>query len=121
MNKKSHPHHLLNQTTHLRKPVQLTAQLEGKHRTGPSSRSSDAKMSFSETAALVLFAILILIRFLTALVRLLDVIEEGMYSLNAPVEELEGIYGRITGGNEGMENAEGLSRLSGPGEEDKED
>lgn len=44
-----------------------------------------------------------------------------MYSLNAPVEELEGIYGRATGGNEGMENAEGLARLSEPSEEDKED
>ena len=78
-------------------------------------------MSSSETAALALFAVLIFVRFLTALFRLLDAIEEGMYSLNAPVEELEGIYGRATGGNEGMENAEGLARLSEPSEEDKED
>lgn len=78
-------------------------------------------MNFAEAAVIVLSVILIAICFVTRMVRLLDAIEEGIYSLEAPVEDLEAIYGRGTGGNEGIETTEGLAKLSRQAEEDKED
>ena len=78
-------------------------------------------MNFAEAPVIVLFVILIAIRFATEMVRLVDAIQEVMCSLDAPVEKFEAIYGRGTGGNEGMETTEGLAKLSGQGEEYKED
>lgn len=65
------------------------------------------------TLLLALGVVFVLIKALTDVVLLIDVIEDGMYRGEAPIEELEEIMRRDRVGNEKAENVEGTVAFIG--------